>query len=219
MDQQGSGEGQAEDGCGRTHHVISPSPSVFTIGELRIHSVHRIVQGVSQMQQTPGHVVSKCGTIICKKSKQEDHQTMDCMETKHCNLCREAGHLYRDYPKQTCTSAQAMIGAVANNSPWDVDTPPTTAGTPTETETRRSKDSLTTSSSQTIDIEPSDRYPGMPSPPQLWETRNSAEASVSQILGETRISADTSCPKFRETGSSKLPNSPQLWELEGTELS
>ncbi|XP_032891928.1 uncharacterized protein LOC116982682 [Amblyraja radiata] len=97
----------------------------------------------------PGDVMAQCTAVVCKTA---GHETKDCQASKNCNLCGEAGHLYRPCPKRACTYAHATTGAAAS-TPRVGETLPTTAKTPAE-RGNRDEDSPTTSSPQAPEGDP-----------------------------------------------------------------
>uniref|UniRef100_UPI00398E4B7B hepatoma-derived growth factor-related protein 2-like n=1 Tax=Pristiophorus japonicus TaxID=55135 RepID=UPI00398E4B7B len=86
--------------------ILHPSSS-FAIGGSRGYMVYAGQPNVCRTCGKAGHVAASCKTLICRNCKNEGHQTKDCKETKCCNLCGLAGHLYKNCPKCNFSYAQA----------------------------------------------------------------------------------------------------------------
>ncbi|XP_062918650.1 zinc finger CCHC domain-containing protein 3-like [Mobula hypostoma] len=86
--------------------VIQP-PSVFASRGNRGYTVYAGQSRVCRNCGKAGHIAAHCRVLMCKNCKTEGHLTKDCTQAKSCNLCGQAGNLYRDYPRHGGTYAQA----------------------------------------------------------------------------------------------------------------
>ncbi|XP_055517958.1 zinc finger CCHC domain-containing protein 3-like [Leucoraja erinacea] len=82
-------------------------PPVFTIRGNRGYMAYTGQPRLCRKCNKPGHVAAQCSTVVCKNCKLKDHATKNCQVSKNCNLCGEAGHLYRACPKRACTYTRA----------------------------------------------------------------------------------------------------------------
>ncbi|XP_072129091.1 uncharacterized protein [Mobula birostris] len=107
--------------------IIHP-PSVFAIGGNRGYMVYAGQPRVCRNCGKEGHIAAQCRVVMCRNCKIEGHLTKDCTQAKACNLCGQAGHLYRACPRRGGTYAQATRGGAGpERAQADADVPASAA--------------------------------------------------------------------------------------------
>ncbi|XP_062908614.1 zinc finger CCHC domain-containing protein 3-like [Mobula hypostoma] len=96
--------------------VIYP-PSVFAIGGNRGFLVYAGQPKVYRNCGKAGHMAAQWKAVLCRNCKVEGHLNNDCTEAKSCNLCGQAGHLYRACPKRVGAYAQAATQQEIQKNP------------------------------------------------------------------------------------------------------
>ncbi|XP_072405768.1 uncharacterized protein [Chiloscyllium punctatum] len=90
-------------------NILHP-PSSFAIGGSRGYLTYAGQPKVCRTCGKSGHVAVDCKVTICRNCKQEGRLTKDCREEKSCNLCGEAGHMYKAFTRRGAATYAQMAG-------------------------------------------------------------------------------------------------------------
>ncbi|XP_067890764.1 uncharacterized protein [Heterodontus francisci] len=180
-------------------------------------------------------MAANCSTVVCKNCKEEGHQTKDCKQTKCCNLCGAAGHLYKTCPKRCLSYAQAarskerpgegsmMASAVrkeTSNLLRSEELQPEKEGEAAETNgpapTQRPE--TPTPQTESMEEEAADGQTGQWQVVQRKTTKKKHPKATTQTSGKRRLSSESDCNNSSSLDGEMLERQPLQKRRQNSEM-
>ncbi|XP_067897345.1 uncharacterized protein [Heterodontus francisci] len=214
--------------------IIHP-PSSFAIGGSRGFLVYAGQPRVCRTCGKSGHMAANCSTVVCKNCKEEGHQTKDCKQTKCCNLCGAAGHLYKTCPKRCLSYAQAArskerpgegsakasaVRKETNNLLRSEELQPEKEGEAAETNDPAPTQRPETPPPQTesMEEEAADGQTGQWQVVQSKTTKKKHPKATTQTSGKRRLSSESDCNNSSSLDGEMLERQPLQKRRQNSEM-